>query len=337
MEYISPFSVLDAPRVSSWLSENGFAPRFSRAHRLYYSFLRPFLPIRWRQAIQRRHWLRIRPLPDFVDPEMVHWVQTTDHGRRIINHLYPKPFRFVYTLTHDVETAEGLARVPEIIRLEQRFGIRSSWNIVPFKYPVDEGVLRDIRAAGHEIGVHGFNHDGRLFVSHREFDLRARRINEILDRWGAVGFRAPMVHRQLEWMQALNVFYDASCFDYDVYQPFPGGVRSIWPFIAGKFVELPYTLPQDHTVFIVLNHRDATLWKRKTEWLIRNHGVVLLVTHPDYLDRPERLNIYADFLHFLTNQDGGWHLLPRELAAFWHEHWGRADRSNLRQTIERSE
>lgn len=325
MRFHSPFSALDADRVANWLSEAGFVPKFSLKHRLYYHVIRPILPIRWRHAMQRRHWQSIRPYADFIDSEMANWALASEKGRYILENLYPKPYRFVFTLTHDVETADGLARVPEIIRREERYGVRSSWNIVPYKYPVDEGILREIRSAGHEIGVHGYNHDGRLFRSRREFEWRAQKINEILKAWGAVGFRSPMVHRQLEWMQALDIQYDASCFDYDVYQPFPGGVKSIWPFMAGKFVELPYTLPQDHTVFVALNQCDASLWKRKAEWLIQNHGVVLLVTHPDYLDRPERLRVYEEFLEFLIRQSGGWHLLPSELASFWKEKYSGQD------------
>ena len=66
-------------------------------------------------------------------------------------------------------------------------------------------------------------------------------------------------------------------------QPFPGGTGSIWPFIAGKFVELPYTMPQDHTLFYVLKEKGINIWKKKAEWIVKNHGMVLVLTHPDYL------------------------------------------------------
>lgn len=254
---------------------------------------------------------------------MVDWVYATESGRQIANRLYPNGYQFAVVLTHDVETEEGLRRVPKIIELECRYGLRSSWNIVPFKYPVDPGILQEIRSAGHEIGVHGYNHDGRLFWSHSEFNRRAQKINEILKEWGAVGFRAPMVHRNLTWMQKLDVLYDASCFDYDMFQPFPGGVKSIWPFIAGHIVELPYTLPQDHTLFIVLNQKDATLWRTKADWLIQHRGVLLLITHPDYLDSAERCAVYEEFLDYLVKKEGGWKALPRELASFWRNAWSK--------------
>lgn len=321
MDLISPFSALNSLLVARWLSEDSFTPQFSVKQRAYYRLIRPLLPPSIRQMVQRRHWRKSRYFQDFIDAEMVEWVKSHEWGRRTLQCLYPEPYRFVITLTHDVETAEGLARVPKIIEIESARGFRSSWNIVPYKYPIDEGILRDIRLAGHEIGVHGFNHDGRLFWNRVIFEERARAINQILKKWGAVGFRAPMVHRQLEWMQSLEVLYDASCFDYDVFQPFPGGVRSIWPFVAGRFVELPYTLPQDHTLFIILEQKDSTVWRNKTDWLIQHRGVILLITHPDYLDRPERIQIYEEYLDYLAGLPGGWRLLPSELATFWRQRW----------------
>jgi len=125
-----------------------------------------------------------------------------------------------------------------------------------------------------------------------------------------------MVHRNLAWLQELNIEYDASCFDIDPYQPMPGGVGCIWPFIAGRFVELPYTLPQDHTLMITLGEQDDSIWRRKLAYLRQRAGMALLITHPDYLDTPARLNIYRSFLEHVRETGGYWHALPREAAAW---------------------
>ena len=53
----------------------------------------------------------------------------------------------------------------------------------------------------------------------------------------------------------------------------PGGLGSIWPFVAGKYVELPYTMPQDHTLFIALRQRDCRIWERKFDFIVRNSGM----------------------------------------------------------------
>ena len=49
----------------------------------------------------------------------------------------------------------------------------------------------------------------------------------------------------------------ASTFDTDPIEPQPDGVRTIFPFLVERpdgssYVELPYTLAQDSTLFLVL-------------------------------------------------------------------------------------
>ena len=207
--------------------------------------------------------------------------------------------------------------VDELAKMEERLGFRSAWNIVPHKYPVDRGLLEDLKHRGHEIGVHGYNHDGRLFESRRLFSRRAELINQAIESFGSTGFRAPMVHRNLQWLQALDIDYDASCFDVDPFQAMAGGVGGVWPFFAGKFVELPYTLPQDHTLFVSLGETTPRIWIEKLAYLRKLAGMAMLITHPDYLDTPERLEIYRIFLEHLAEQTDCWKALPREAASWW--------------------
>ena len=68
-------------------------------------------------------------------------------------------------------------------------------------------------------------------------------------------------------MQALEVEYDSSFFDTDPYEPMPGGTMSIWPFFLGHFVELPYTLVQDHTLSVILGERTPRLWLDKVDFI----------------------------------------------------------------------
>lgn len=298
-----------------YLTENGLKMRFSMSHKLYYSLVRPVLPLSLRRSLQRAKAHRIEVKPDFVWSELVDLVRNDPVAWRFIeSSLYPEGYDACMLLTHDVETQEGFDFIPEVIAVEKALGLRSSWNLVAHKYELRENILAHIIDSGHEIGIHGYNHDGKLYYSREQFQWRAERINAALTRHGAVGFRSPQVHRDLEWLQDLDVLYDASCFDYDPYQPFPGGTGCIWPFMAGRFVELPYTLPQDHTIFIALGMKDTSVWRKKTEWLLENRGVVHVLTHPDYLMRDDNLRLYREFIEDLRPRPGLWHCLPRELA-----------------------
>jgi hypothetical protein len=125
--------------------------------------------------------------------------------------------------------------------------------------------------------------------------------------------------RNPEWMQALNIEYDLSFFDTDPFEPMPGGVMSIWPFMIGHFVELPYTLPQDCTLFKVLGARTPRCWLEKVDFIERYHGMVLLNAHPDYLQDPDCLRIYTEFLQAMTAREGYWHALPQDVAQWWRK------------------
>lgn len=231
--------------------------------------------------------------------------------------FWPQNNCFAFVLTHDVETAQGLSFVKALADLEEEYGFRSSFNLIPERYAIDHELIVNLQARGFEVGVHGLKHDGKMFTSQRLFEQRAKRINRYLHEWGAVGFRAPLTHRNPEWMQVLEIEYDSSFFDTDIYEPMPGGTMSIWPFFIGRFVELPYTLAQDHTLMVILGEQTPRLWIEKVNFIEQYHGMVLLNTHPDYLCQPSHLAIYREFLQEMKARRGYWHALPRDVALWW--------------------
>lgn len=232
-------------------------------------------------------------------------------------HFWPKGKNFAFVLTHDVETGTGQAFIRAVADLEEELGFRSSFNFVPEKYPLDFNLMEELKVRGFEVGVHGLRHDGKLFFSKDQFLKRAEKINTYLQDFGAVGFRAPLTHRNPEWMQSLKLEYDLSFFDTDPYEPVPGGAMSIWPYTLGNFIELPYTLVQDSTLLYTLEQKDPGLWLDKLEFLEKYYGMALLNSHPDYLKDKNLFNIYRDFLINVKNKGGYWHALPKEVAAWW--------------------
>jgi hypothetical protein len=317
--------------LRDYLAEDIQAAQLSPAFRAYYC-LRSFIPVPVRQLLQR--YRPVTPSPNWYLPlEFAHALaavckQAGDDGIRTI-HPWPDGAKFAFVPTHDVETSEGMRRIERIANLEEGLGFRSSWNIVSHKYTVDHCLLRDLQARGFEIGVHGYNHDGKLFTSRRIFNGRVAPINAALIDFDAVGFRAPMVHRNLEWLQSLDIEYDASYFDIDPYQAMPGGIGSLWPFMAGRFVELPYTLPQDHTVFIALGERDGRIWEEKLNFVAGLSGLALFITHPDYLDSDSRVDAYRRLLEMARDMSGMWHALPNQVARWWRDR----DQSTLRLDV----
>ncbi|MGE5224481.1 MAG: hypothetical protein ACM3PY_18760 [Omnitrophica WOR_2 bacterium] len=234
-------------------------------------------------------------------------------------YFWPDGKEYALVLTHDVDTKEGLEFIPELVKLEEKLGFRSSFNIVPEKYPIKNGIVKSLQERGFEVGVHGLKHDGKEFNSYEVFSHRVKSINQYLKKFNATGFRAPLMHRNPEWMQELEIDYDMSFFDTDPYEPLPGGTMSIWPFFIGRFVELPYTLVQDCTLVTVLGETTPKLWFDKLNFIQRYNGMALLNTHPDYC-RDERIyNIYESFLQTVKDQGNYWHALPGEVAQWWRQ------------------
>ena len=232
--------------------------------------------------------------------------------------FWPGGRRFAVVLTHDIESEEGVRRIPELLEIEQRHGFASSWNFVAEWYPVAPEDLDRVREVGGEVGLHGIRHDGSLFRDRASFETQLPAVRRYMDAWEAVGFRSPSMYRNAAWMHELPCLYDSSFPQNDPFQPQPGGCCSIHPFFFGDVVELPVTLDQDHTVFELLSRDSIDLWRSKTEWLVEHHGLVNLLVHPDYMT-PERLRLYEEMLVFLKGLSGGWHALPREVAAWWRE------------------
>jgi glycosyltransferase involved in cell wall biosynthesis len=137
------------------------------------------------------------------------------------------------------------------------------------------------------------------------------------ERWNAVGFRSPGTQRKWGWMPRLGFDYDSSYSDTDPYEPQPGGCCTYLPYFNDDLVELPITLPQDHTLFTILQHPDADVWLRKAHLLRERHAMALVLTHPDYARDPRISQGYRRLLDTFRDDDSAWRALPRDVAAWW--------------------
>jgi hypothetical protein len=320
-------------------------------HKLYYQ-LKPFIPrslqITLRRMVVRRKrnlYEHIWPIDEKANKPPEGWTG------------WPDGKKFALVLMHDVDTEKGHEKCLQLMQLDEKMGFRSSFNFVPERYHVSSEVRRILVEKGFEVGVHGLKHDGKLFLSRKIFLEQAAQINRYLKDWQSVGFVSPSMHRNLDWIHDLNVEYDASTFDTDPFEPQPDGVGTIFPFwvsatpntqatqvtqatqatritrnskpetvLRNGYIELPYTLPQDHSLFVIMGEKNIDIWKKKLDWIAEHGGMALLITHPDYMDfREEAISIhkypakyYEEFLLYITDKykDQYWHVLPREAVRF---------------------
>lgn len=140
------------------------------------------------------------------------------------------------------------------------------------------------------------------------------------------------MYHNLEWYHDLLIEYDSSTFDTDPFEPQSDALHTIYPMWVSNrktgfgYVELPYTLPQDLTLFVLLDERSNRIWKRKLDWIAEAGGMALLNTHPDYMHsgcgrrRADEYpwDHYTDFLEYASLKYAGeyWQVLPREVASY---------------------
>lgn len=231
--------------------------------------------------------------------------------------FWPQKKKIAIILTHDVESEIGQRNIWKLKDIEEELGFRSNWNFVPEKYELDERLINELKNCGFEIGIHGLKHDGRLFRDKNIFLERVKKINFYIKKYSCPGFRSPIAWRNYEYMQKLEIKYDLSFFDSDIFEVQAGGSLSFHPFFLGKFVELPYTLPQDHTLFLLLGEKTDKIWKNKLDIIKKFHGMVLMLVHPDYITKNNILDIYREFLLKIKEDNDYWHALPSEVAEWW--------------------
>lgn len=294
---------------------------------LGYYYTRPFVP-RSVQIALRRHYAHVQArssfprwpietcLHDFFD--LMFAILAGIAGEPIPRIAsWPHGHVWALVLTHDVETANGAATLDPVLEVERARGVRSSWNFVPSRYEVDPARVSELVRAGFEVGVHGLYHDGRDLESLTTWRSRLPHAHSAADRWGAVGFRSAAMHRHWDWMRLLCFDYDSSCPDTDPFEPQDGGCCTWLPFFNGGLVELPLTLPQDHTLFVILRQHDERTWIEKAEFLRRRGGLALINTHPDYLVEEQILGAYTSFLDRYAADPTAWRALPRDVSSWW--------------------
>lgn len=272
---------------------------------------------------------------------------------------WPDNKKFALVLSHDVDTRRGQDKCCPLMEIEEKLGFRSAFSFVPEGYLVSRTLLNDLKNRGFEVCVHGLTHDGKLFFSRQIFEERAKQINRYMKDWGVNGFSSPSMLHNLDWMHALNITHSMSTFDTDPFEPQPDAIATIFPMWVQNnyeiascqenpemeqkgalyegpkkgFVELPYTLPQDFTLFILMKEQGIDIWKEKLDWIAEQGGMALFNSHPDYMNFNAHKNgneeyaagLYIEFLEYIQKRykDQYWHVLPRDLAQFWRQNHSR--------------
>ncbi len=219
--------------------------------------------------------------------------------------------------------------VPRLLRLLDRQGVRATFFVPGYTAERWPDTVRAIRDAGHEIGHHGYLHEGAHGASAEEQERRLLRGLAALDAVAGVrplGYRGPMWELTYDTLSLLakdGFAYDAGLMDADhpyllATSPEPG---------ASSIVELPghwslddwepYNyLPGITGSGVIASPDDVVArWTLELEALVADGGLFMLTNHPFVSGRASRAVALERLIETAKAVDGLWIATAAEVAA----------------------
>ena len=300
---------------------------------IYYT-VRPLLPGGVRKSLQKArlsNWEALKfprwPVDRSVDLLFEQLLRLSLRSQRLDRipfiWFWPDGASSCAIMTHDVEAKRGRDFSTTVMDLDDAHGIKSSIAVVPeLRYEVTTEYLDSIWKRGFEVCVQDLNHDGQLFKDRQEYLVRIEKINAYGKQYGATGFRSAVLYRNQKWFDQLQFSYDMSVPNVAHLEPQRGGCCTVMPYFVGDILELPVTTTQDYALFNYLNEYSIDLWKRQTELIMEQHGLVSFIVHPDYITKSREWTVYKSLLaHLVQLRDEKklWIPLAGEVDRWWRQ------------------
>jgi hypothetical protein len=289
------------------------------------------MPVRFRRHLQRirlSDWERI-PFPrwpvdftvEILMQRMLKLAVQHCGGEIPFIWFWPEGAPSCGMMTHDVETKAGREFCRELMDINDEYGIKSAFQLVPEdRYEVTQSLLNEFRSRGFEVNVHDLNHDGHLYRTRNEFLRRADKINKYARQFQSRGFRAGAMYRNQDWFEAFDFSYDMSVPNVAHLEPQRGGCCTVMPYFIGEILELPLTTIQDYSLFHILGNYTIELWKTQIDLIYSRNGLISFIAHPDYLLERRARSVYLDLLAHLrklAEERKLWLALPSEVDHWW--------------------
>jgi hypothetical protein len=330
----NPTDIIDNLRLERYAKR--FSPsalnRWEQSLRNAYYLLRPLMHVNVRRHVQRAHlngwrnlvfprWPVDTTVEDLYERLLLLSMKAKGVDRVPFIWFWPDGARSCVVVGHDVERERGQSFCAELMNIDDSFGIKTSFQLVPEgPYTIPSALVQSIRQRGFEVNIQDLNHDGHLFRDKEEFLRRVERINRYGQFYGARGFRSAVLYRNQDWYAALDFSFDMSVPNVAHLDPQRGGCCTVMPYFVGDILEIPLTTTQDYMLFHLLNDYSIDLWRMQTEAIVDKNGLVSLLIHPDYVIEKRARAVYRgllDFLNQLRSRERLWFALPGEVDEWW--------------------
>ena len=234
----------------------------------------------------------------------------------------------------------GEVGAPRLLRLFDRLGIKTTWYIPGHSIETFPGQMKDVAAAGHEIGVHGYSHENPIsMTAAQEEAVLDRCIALVTDLAGTApsGYVAPWWEFSPitnELLLRKGIKYDHSLMHHD-FQPYYVRAGDSWtkidyskdpsdwmkPLVRGEvtdLIEIPgswylddlppmmfiKSSPNSHG-FVNPRHLEES-WRDQFDWVYReyDYAVFTITIHPDVSGRPQVLLMLERLHRYMSGHRG---------------------------------
>jgi peptidoglycan/xylan/chitin deacetylase (PgdA/CDA1 family) len=234
----------------------------------------------------------------------------------------------------------GEVGTPRLLKLFDRYHIKTSWFIPGHSIETFPEQMREVHAAGHEIGAHGYSHENPIAMTPQQEEDVLKKSIELIEKLSGKrprGYVAP-------WWEMSAVTADLLLkhgFKYDHSQghgdflPYYARVGDSWtkidyskpasewmkPLKRGRVVDLVelsanwYVDDLPPMMFIkaapnshgFVNPRDIEqMWRDQFDWVYREHeyAVFPITIHPDVAGRPQVLLMLERLIAHISSHPG---------------------------------
>ena len=245
----------------------------------------------------------------------------------------------------------GEVGIPRLLRLFQRYGLRTSWFIPGHSIETFPDPVAQVVAAGHEVGAHGYSHENPIAMNPDQEEAVLVRSVELIE---AVSGRRPRGYVAPWWemSEVTAALLLRHGFSYDNSQgyrdfvPFYARVGDRWtkvdygqeaaawmrPLQRGQAIDLVEIaanwylddLPpmmfvkQAPNSYGFTNPRDIeALWRDQFDWVYRemDYAIFPLTIHPDVSGRPQVLLMLERLIEYISGHAGVRWVTMEEIAA----------------------
>ena len=201
--------------------------------------------------------------------------------------------------------------VPELLRLLDRRGLPATFFVPGRVAEMHPDRVRDIVAAGHEVGAHGYTHRSPTGLSRAEEEDELVKTKAILEGFGTAvrGYRSPAWEfsvNTLDLLAAHGIGYSTNLMDRLHPYRHPNGVVELpVQWILDDAAHFWFS-PDEWVKKISTPSEVREIWEEELLGIRDLGGLCVLTMHPQVIGRPSRLRFLDRFMGMVQELDDVW-------------------------------